>query len=114
MKKLLLLILVIGVAWIGITYLSTGRMPWQSISAEEQQVIDLRMELGTIRQQWASAGRASTFGMDTSGITDAPVEKLQRLEQRLKDLNARLKTPEARNLAGALQRDIATFKSEMR
>lgn len=114
MKKLLLLVLAIGVAWIGISLLSTGRMPWQSISPEEQQVIDLRMDFESIRTQWASAGRAATFGADTSSLADAPVEKLQRLEQRLKDLNSRLKTPEARNLAGALQRDVATFRSELR
>lgn len=52
--------------------------------------------------------------MDTSGITDVPLARLERLDRSLAELLPKLKTPEARNQAGALRRDLDRFRSEMR
>ena len=114
MNKALLLLLVLGVAGVGGSYLMTGRLPWVTVSPEEQQVADLREELNLVRQQWKQAGRAGAFGVDTSSITDLPMAKLERLESALTLLMPKLKTAEGRRLADTLRRDIATFKSEMR
>ena len=113
MKKLLMLI-VLGAAGIGGYYAMTGRLPWVALSAEEVQITELRDELGVIRQQWKQAGRAGSFGVDTSTVTDVPLEKLQRLEAALATLTPRLKTPDARKQAEQLRRDLLTFKAEMR
>lgn len=113
MRKLLLLI-VLGIAGIGGYYLMYGRLPWVSLSPEELQVAELREEFGVIRQQWKQAGRAGAFGMDTSTITDAPLEKLQKLEASLTGLLPKLKSAEGRKQAEQLRRDVAVFKSEMR
>lgn len=113
MKKLLLLLL-LGGACLGGYYFMTGRLPWVVPSPEEQQVAALREEFGLVRQQWKQAGRAATFGVETSSVTETPLAKLETVERTLEDLTAKLRTPEAKLQAGALRRDISIFKSEMR
>jgi hypothetical protein len=113
MKKLLLLLLLVG-ACLGGYYHFTGKLPWAAPSAEEEQITTLRTEFDLVRQQWKQAGRAATFGMDTSSVTDAPLAKLETVERGLADLLPKLKTPEAKLQASVLRKDIATFKSEMR
>ncbi len=114
MKKLLLVLLVIGGAVVGGSYYLTGRLPWVELSAEERQIGVLREEFSLACQQWRQAGRAGSFGMDTSSMTDGPVAKLEQLEKTLAELTPTLKTSEARLQAGKLRRDIAAFKGEMR
>ncbi len=114
MKRLIVILVLVAGAWIGISYYSSGRLPWVATSPEEQQVADLRTEFGLIRQQWQGAARASSFGVDTGGMADDPVEKLKRVEQRLAELVPTLKTAEARNQAGELRREILEFKSTLR
>lgn len=113
MKKVFLLI-VLGASGIGGYYALTGRLPWATQSAEDLQVSDLREEFLVIRQQWKQVGRAGTLGMDTSTITDVPVEKLQRLEASLAILLPKLKSPEARMKAETLRQDLAVLRSDMR
>lgn len=113
MKRLLAFLLLVGLG-IGGYYQATGRLPWVFTSPEEQRVAELREDLGRIRQQWAQAGRAQSFGMDTTSLADGPLARLEKLEKDLADLTATLKTPEARNLAGSLRRDITVLRSEMR
>lgn len=113
MKRLLALLLLAGLG-IGGYYQATGRLPWVFTSPEEQRVGELREDLARIRQQWLQAGRAQTFGMDTGSMAEGPLVRLEKLEKDLAELNATLKTPEARNLAGSLRRDITVLRSEMR
>lgn len=113
MRKLLLLV-VLGVAGIGGYYLIHGRVPWVALSVEEVRIAELSEELGVIRQQWKQAGRAGALGVETSSITDGPVERLQRLDASLAALLPGLKTAEGRKQAELLRREIAVFKSEMR
>jgi hypothetical protein len=114
MKKYLVLLLVLGGVGTGGYYYTTGRLPWVALSAEEEQIIGLRLEFDNIRQQWQSAGRAQSFGMETTSLADAPIENLSRLEKTLAALLPKLKSAEARNLAGSLRRDITAFRSTMR
>lgn len=113
MKRFLLLILVLAGAGIAVYHHQTGRLPWAALSAEEEQVLALKEELAQIRQQWVAAGRAAALGVD-GGQADGPLGRLDRLERSLAALDATLKTPEARNLAGALRRDMKVFRSELR
>jgi hypothetical protein len=114
MKRFILLALVVCGVGIGGYYASTGRMPWVFQSEEEQQVAALKEELGRIRQQWQQAGKAQSFGLDTGSIAEGPLAQLDQLEKSLTELTPRLKTPEARNQAGSLRRDITAFKATMR
>jgi len=114
MKRFILLALVVGGVGIGGYYVATGRLPWVFLSEEEQKVGALKEELGRIRQQWQQAGKAQTFGLDTGGITDQPLAQLEELDRNLAELIPKLKTPEARNQAGSLRRDITAFKNTMR
>jgi hypothetical protein len=114
MKKFILLALVLGGVGTGGYYLTTGRLPWVSLSEEEQQISALRADLGRIRQQWAQAGKAATFGMDTGSMVEGPLAQLEQLDKAVSDLTPRLKTAEARNQAQSLRQDIEAFRSKMR
>lgn len=114
MKKLLVLLLVLGGAYVGGTYALTGKLPWVEVAPEAKQVADLRAELTRVRQQWQQAGRAATFGMDTGSLADAPLARLEQVELSLEALTPKLKTPEAKQQAGALRRELTAFKSELR
>jgi hypothetical protein len=113
-KRWLLIILVLGGACVGLYYQQTGRFPWTERSPEELQVVALREEFSMVRQQWKQAGRAATFGMDTSTITERPLEKLEHLERSLADLEPRLRSSEARTQAGTLRAELAAFKAGMK
>ena len=113
MKRLLFVLVLVG-ACLGGYYYMTGKLPWVDLTPEEQQVAELRNEFNQLRQQWKQAGRAATFGADTSTMTDKPVEQLEQVEKDLEVLMSRLKTPAAKQQAAVLRMDIASFKSEMR
>ena len=114
MKRLLAVVLFVAVIVTGGYYLATGRLPWVALSLEEQQVVALRDEFDRAREQWQAAGRTQALGVDASSQVEAPLATVERLERDLADLMPRLKTAEARNRAASLQRDLATFKGEMR
>lgn len=114
MKKLLVVLLVLGAAFIGGSYLLMGRLPWVTISAEERQVGDLQEAFVHVRQQWKSAGRTQALGVDASSQIEGPLARLEQLERDLTELAPKLRTPEAKKQAQSLRQEIATFKSEMR
>lgn len=114
MKRLLMVILIIGGVVTGGSYLLTGRLPWVALSEEEQQVIALREAFNQVREQWQAAGRTQALGVDASSQVEAPLASLERIERDLAALTPRLKTTEARNRATVLSREIAAFRTEMR
>jgi hypothetical protein len=114
MKKFIMFALVLGGVGTGGYYLATGRLPWVALSEEEQQIAALREELSRIRQQWAQAGRAATFGMDTRTMAEGPLAQLEQVDKAVADLSPRLKTAEARTQAQSLRQDIEAFRSKMR
>ena len=114
MKRFVLIVLLIGGAFVGGYKMMTGRLPWVALSEEEKQVLVLREEFGRIRQQWQTAGRTQALGVDASSQVDEPLAKLETLERALAFLTPRLKSTEAKLQASDLSHEIATFKSEMR
>src|SRR5664279_2249594 len=114
MKRLLAVLLVLGGAFVGGSYLMTGRLPWVALSAEERQVADLQEVLVHVRQQWKTAGRTQALGVDASSQIEAPLARLEQLEKDLTELAPKLRTPEARKQAQSLRQEVAVFKSEMR
>ena len=114
MKRLLLVVLLVGGVMVGGSYLMTGRWPWVALSPEEQQVAALRESLGRIRQQWREAGKTQALGVDASSLSDDIPTRLDRLDQEVEALLPQLRTTEAREQAVLLRRDIATARAEMR
>jgi hypothetical protein len=114
MKRLLIVLLVLGGAFLGGSYLMTGRLPWATLSVEERQVADLQEAFVHVRQQWKSAGRTQALGVDASSQIEGPLARLEQLEKDLAALAPVLRTPEAQKQAQRLRQEIAIFKSEMR
>lgn len=114
MKRLLVIMLLIGGAFVIGYKVMTGRLPWVALSDEEQEVLAFRQEFNRIRQLWQTAGRTQALGVDASSQVDDPLARLERLEQALADFTPRLKTTEAKLQADSLRGEMATFKAEMR
>ncbi len=114
MKRLLVVLLVLGGAFIGGSYLLSGRLPWVALSAEGRQVAELQEAFSHIRQQWKTAGRTQALGVDASSQIEAPLAKLEQLERDLAELAPKLRNSEARVQAQSLRQEIAVFKGEMR
>lgn len=114
MKRLLVVVLLVGGGLAVGSHLLTGRWPWAALSPEEEQVAVLREALGRIRQQWREAGKTQALGVDASGLSDDIPGQLDRLDQEVEALLSRLRTTEAREQAVLLRREIATARAEMR
>jgi hypothetical protein len=114
MKRLLMVVLLVGGGLAGGSYLMTGRWPWVALSPEEQEVAALRDTLGRIRQQWREAGKTQALGVDASSLSDDIPSRLDRLDQEVVALLPRLRTTEAREQAVLLRRDIATARAELK
>ena len=78
MKRLLIVLLVLGAAFVGGSYLLTGRVPWVAPSEEERQMADLQEAFRHIRQQWKRAGRTQVLGVDASSQIEAPLARLEQ------------------------------------
>jgi len=93
MKKLILIIAVLAVAWVGINYQRTGKftlMP-PTLSAEERHIADLEDELAQIESQMAQAGRSAAMtGLDTTADVDSLMKRKEALEKELAEARKRL------------------------
>ena len=86
MKKLVVLVLLALVVWVGVNYLRTGRLSLlpPSSSPEEQRIHDLEAELQAIQSQIDQAGRAAGMtGMDTSADVSALTARKTRIEKEI-------------------------------
>jgi hypothetical protein len=94
MKKLLLLIGVLVVAWLGYNFMKTGKvslLPGGG-SPEEAQLQSLESELHAVESQIESAGRAAGMtGMDTTADVGALTAKKEALEKQIAELKAKAK-----------------------
>lgn len=93
MKKLILIIAVLAVAWVGVNYLRTGEFtllpPTQS--AEQRHLADLEDELAQIESQIAQAGRgAAMAGIDTTADVDSLLQRKEQLEKEIAEARKRL------------------------
>ena len=86
MKKLLLLIVVLGVAWVGLQSMRAGRLAWMppAMTEEDIRIREIEKELASIKSQISQAGRtAGMTGMDTTGDVSALMERQEELEKEL-------------------------------
>jgi hypothetical protein len=86
MKKLILIIAVLAVAWVGLNYLRTGEFTLSppSMSEEERHIADLEEELARIESQIAQAGRSAAMtGMDTTADVDSQLKRKAELEKEI-------------------------------
>jgi len=86
MKKVVLLVVVLAIAWIGFNYVKTGQFTLlpTTMSADEEHLQDLQAELAQVNAKMAQAGRmAGMTGMDTTSDVAALMEQKTRLEKEI-------------------------------
>ena len=89
MKKMLLLIVVLAVAWVGLQSMRAGRFSWMPPAATEEdiRIREIEEELASIQSQIKQAGRmAGMTGMDSSGDVSALMEQQKKLEKELAEV----------------------------
>ncbi len=94
MKKLLILIVVLAVAWIGVNYMRTGQISLlpAALSDEERELRELRHELAAIESQVASAGRsAGITGMDMTADVEGLLKKKEQIEEKIAKARKKLR-----------------------
>jgi hypothetical protein len=94
MKKLLVLVAVLVVAWLGYNFLQTGKLTLLpgGGNPEEAQLQALESELHAVESQIDSAGRAAGMtGMDTTADVGALTARKDALEKQIAGLKAKMK-----------------------
>jgi hypothetical protein len=116
MKKIIGLVLFLGIVAIGANILMKGGFPLkQSLSEEEQQLDRLRGELRAAQAEFRQAGRASGLsGVDTTAQGGAALAEVERIERELNELKRSLSSDVARQAADRLLEEIQDFKNEIR
>lgn len=92
MKKLVVIVAVLAVAWLGFNYLKTGKVSLlpASQSTEEAQLQALEDELHSVQSQIDSAGRAAGMtGMDTTADVGALTARKEAIEKQIAALKAK-------------------------
>lgn len=92
MKKVLVLVAVLVVAWLGYNYMQTGKVSFfpASQSPEQAQLAALESELHAIESQIESAGRAAgVTGMDTTADVGALTARKEQIEKQIAELKAK-------------------------
>jgi predicted negative regulator of RcsB-dependent stress response len=93
MKKLIVLVVLALVVWLGVNYARTGKlslMPAAS-SPEEQHLQELEAELKSIDSQIDQAGRAAgATGMDTTGDVSALMARKDKLVKQIEEARAKV------------------------
>ena len=92
MKKVLMLVGVLVVAWLGYNYLQNGQVSLlpAAPSPEQAQLQSLESELHAVESQIESAGRAAGMtGMDTTADVGALTARKEALEKKIAELKAK-------------------------
>lgn len=115
MKKIIGVVLFLGVLAIGANILMKGGFPLKQALSEDQQQIDrLRSELRAAQAEFRQAGRAAGLsGVDTTAQGGAALAKVERIERELTQLKGSLSSDVAREAADRLQDEIQDFKNEV-
>ncbi len=116
MKKLVLLLAVVAVAYLGFTYITTGTLPFgMGTSPEAREITRLSGELARIERDYAVAARgAAVSGVDTTAEASAALEGVRRIERELQRIEKKLTDPKAKRLAADLRRRIDEFRASLR
>ncbi len=117
MKKLLLVAFLAVGAWAGYQYTQTGSLPFglsSPASADEKQVAALFDQFESARAEFKQGLRSSGLtGMDNTAQVDAAVQQVKRVKESLGRLKSKLKSPEAKKKAKALEQAIKLFQSKL-
>lgn len=115
MKKILLLLLIVGGVYGVNHYLNHGSLPWSTTSGEEQQVAQLKEEAESVFRQYRQAARAAAISsVDTSSLAVDGLSKLEKVAKELETLRPQLQTSAAEEAAAKLADEIASYRSQMR
>jgi hypothetical protein len=116
MKKVLGLIVFLGIAAAAAHFLSDGGLSFQkSLSEEEQRIAELRSELRAAQTEYRQSGRAAALsGMDTTAEAGAALRRVDRIESELTRLKKELTTDSAKVAAQRLEEEISDFRAEVR
>ena len=116
MKKLLALVVFIGVVVVGANVLLKGGLPTlKGLSAEQQQLADLDSDLRSVEKDWHAAERnAGISGLDTTADAAAAIADLDRIESKLKKIERSLDSDVAKEAARKLHQRIDDLRSQMR
>ncbi len=93
MKKLIIVVLVVLVGWVGVNYLRTGKISLlpAEMSEEDRRLKEFETELASIESQIAAAGRsAGMTGMDTTGQVGPLLERKEKLEKEIARLRGKM------------------------
>ncbi|HET6278753.1 MAG TPA: hypothetical protein VFG08_08220 [Candidatus Polarisedimenticolia bacterium] len=86
MKKLIIFIAALAIAWFGVNFLRTGQLTLSPVtqSEAERRIADLEDELAQIKSQIAQAGRtASMSGVDTTADVESLMKRQEALEKEI-------------------------------
>jgi Tfp pilus assembly protein PilX len=93
MKKLIVLVILALVVWLGVNYARTGKLSLMpaSNSPEEQRLHDLEAELKSVESQIDQAGRAAgATGMDTTGDVSALMVRKDKLVKEIEEARSKV------------------------
>ena len=93
MKKVVVLIVLALVVWLGYNYFQTGEVSLfpRTVSAEEKALTALEKDLADVNAQMAQAGRAAGMtGMDTTSDVSALMAKKDQLEKQISEARKKL------------------------
>ena len=93
MKKLIILIAALAIAWLGVNFLRTGQLTLSPVtqSEAERRIADLEDELAQIKSQIAQAGRAASMsGVDTTADVESLMKRQETLEKEIAEARKRL------------------------
>lgn len=116
MKKIIGVVLFLGIAAIGANILMKGGFPLkQSLSEDQRQLDRLRSELRAAQADFRQAGRAAGLsGVDTTAQGGAALAEVERIEREVKALQRDLSSDVAKEAARRLLDEIQDFKNEIR
>jgi phage shock protein A len=116
MRKLLALVIFVGVVAVGANVLLKGGLPTlKGLSAEQQQLADLESDLRSVEKDWQAAERSAGIGgLDTTADATAAIADLDRIERRLTKIERSLDSDVAKEAARKLHDRIDDLRSEMR
>jgi hypothetical protein len=116
MRKLLALIVFVGVVAVGANVLLKGGLPTlKGLSAEQQQLADLDSDLRSVEKDWHAAERnAAISGLDTTADAEAAIADLERIDSKLTKIEHSLDSEVAKEAARKLRQRITDLRSQMR
>jgi len=117
MRKLLLLLIVVGGAVLAIQHFTGGSLTLGlGQSPEAKEIKRLSSELASIARDYETAGAgAAISGVDTSSEAQAALDSIQRIEHELQVVEKKIKPsdPAARAAAAELHRKIKDLRASI-